>query len=222
MKKLTLTLIIALVTLFTARNASAQLWLMTDGGLFFTEDLMATGFNARAAYHFGDYDRNMGTFGGGFNIIPAKTITFVVYDTTEAGAAAGLTDTLSTVLSSNVITIDGDYRRYFFQTDADDYFAFYGLVGASLWMVNSKLALGDYADTIFAPPLETKLVQSNMSVRMPIGFGIDWTVRGRFWWYFEAKMEVPFTQVNNDFIGNEFGMSYHLNTGVRILLWDIY
>jgi hypothetical protein len=39
---------------------------------------------------------------------------------------------------------------------------------------------------------------------------------------FEAKTEIPVTQVNNDFIGNDFGMSYHINTGVRILLWDIY
>ncbi len=217
MKKTTLTLIITLVTLFSARSTYAQLWLMTDGGVFFTEDLVGYGINAKAAYHFGDYDRNMATFGGGFNMMPNKKLDFVVYDSTGL-----LTDTLSTTLTSNVITIDGDYRRYFFQTDADDYFAFYGLIGASLWMVNSKLALGAYADTIYAPPAGTALVQSNMSVRMPIGFGMDWTIRGRFWWYFEAKMELPFTQVNNDFIGNDFGVSYHMNTGVRILLWDIY
>jgi hypothetical protein len=217
MKKLTLTLLVTIATLFSARTSFAQLWVMGDVGGFLTEDLIGYGVNARGAFHFGDYDRNMATLGGGFNMLPNETWQFVVYDSTGL-----FTDTVPSVLKANVISIDADYRRYFFQTDADDYFAFYGLVGASLWMVNSKMSLGAYIDTIYSPPLGTPLVQSNLSVRIPVGFGVDWTVRGRFWWYFEAKTEIPVTQVNNDFIGNDFGMSYHINTGVRILLWDIY
>ena len=82
--------------------------------------------------------------------------------------------------------------------------------------------LGPFVDTIFAVQEGTTLTASNLSVRMPLGFGMDWTVRGRFWWYFEAKIEVPFTQVNNEYIGNDFGVSYHFTTGARFLLHEFY
>lgn len=217
MKKLTLSLVILIITSLTAQKANAQLWLMTDGGVFFTKNLVGEGLNAKAAWHFGDYDANMVTFGGGYNLLGGSNWLIPIYDT--LGVAV---DTILSSLVVNMISIESDYRRYFFQTDADDYFAFYGLVGVSAWMVNTKLKLGEFADTLYAPSEEVKLTQSNISLRMPVGFGIDWTIRGRFWWYFEAKLELPFTQVNNDFIGNDVGVSYHFNTGARILLWDLY
>ncbi len=218
MKKIVLSLVILIVTGFTAQKATAQLWLMTDGGVFFTKNLVGEGINLRGAWHYGDYDRNMVTLGGGYNIIGGPSFDIALYDT-----SGNAFDTLeNTPMVVNMISIDADYRRYFFQTDADDYFAFYGLIGTSLWMVNTKLNLVPFADSLYAPSESVKLTQSSMSVRMPIGFGIDWTVRGRLWWYFEAKVELPFTQVDNDFIGNDFGVSYHINTGARIMLWDVW
>ena len=59
MKKLTLTLLVTIATLFSARTSFAQLWVMGDVGGFLTEDLIGYGVNARGAFHFGDYDRNM-------------------------------------------------------------------------------------------------------------------------------------------------------------------
>jgi len=217
MKKIVLSIVILVLTGLTAQKASAQLWLMTDAGVFFTKNLVGQGINLRGAWHYGDFDRNMVTLGGGYNLIGGSNFEIVVYDTNGVSF-----DTVTSALVVNMISIDADYRRYFFQTDADDYFGFYGLVGTSLWMVNTKLNLGPFADTLYAPLETVKLTQSSMSVRMPLGFGIDWTVRGRFWWYFEAKIEVPFTQVDNDFIGNDVGVSYHINTGARILLWDLW
>lgn len=217
MKKIILLLVILIISGISAQRASAQLWLMTDGGVFFTKELVGQGINVRGAWHYGDYDRNMVTLGGGMNLIGGSNFDIAIYDT--LGIAV---DTISSALVVNMISIDADYRRYFFQTDADDYFAFYGLVGTSLWMVNTKLNLGTFADTLYAPSETVKLTQSSMSVRLPLGFGIDWTVRGRLWWYFEAKVELPITQVDNDFIGNDFGVSYHINTGARIMLWDIW
>ncbi|HMX03968.1 MAG TPA: hypothetical protein PLL28_08015 [Chitinophagales bacterium] len=217
MRKLIFAICATLTGLFAFQSASAQLWLMTDGGVFFTKNLVGEGINAKAAWHFGDYDHNMVTFGGGYNLLGSSKVDIIVVDT-----AADVTDTIESTLTSNVITIDGDYRRYFLGSDADDYFAFYGLGGLSLWMVNTKVKMGSYVDTVYMVEEGTKLVSSNMSVRIPVGFGVDWTVRGRLWWYVEAKLELPITQVNNDFIGNDFGVSYHINTGARILLWDLF
>jgi hypothetical protein len=189
---------------------------MTDGGAFFAKDIAGGGLNARAAWHFGDYDRNMATFGGGYNFLAGSQVDVILADT------LGNFDTIQSSLTASLITIDADYRRYFAQSDADDYFAFYGIAGASLWMVGTKVKQPVPEDTSFFLTEGTKLVQTNMSVRIPIGAGIDWTVRGRFWWYLEAKLGVPITQVNDPWIGNSFGASYHINTGARILLWDLY
>jgi len=217
MKKSILALTIATLSILSTKQVNAQLWLMTDGGIFFTKDLVGEGINLKAGWHYGEYDYNMVTLGGGYNLLAQKPLDIVVVDTTGL-----LTDTIESFLVTNLISIDGDYRRYFFQTDADDYFAFYGIAGISLWLVNTKVNLGPFVDSVFAVQEGATLVASNMSVRMPLGFGMDWTVRGRFWWYFEAKIEVPFTQVNNEYIGNDFGVSYHFTTGARFLLHDFY
>lgn len=217
MKRITATLFATIFSIMAFQQAQAQLWLMTDGGFLFSKDVSGGGLNARAAWHFGDYDYNMVTFGGGYNFLSGSRVDVVFVDTLAIPQ-----DTIQTSLTASLITIDADYRRYFGGSDADDYFAFYGLGGLSLWMVGTKVSLPVPEDSTFAPVAGTKLVGTNMSVRMPIGAGIDWTVRGRFWWYVEAKLGIPITQVNDPWIGNNFGVSYHIHTGARILLWDVY
>lgn len=216
MKKLILTLSIAIIFIFNSKSSYSQLWLLTDGGVFFTKDLVAGGYALKAGWHFGDYDLNMVTLGGSYNFLAQNPVDIIITDTLDI-----IVDTIESFLYSSLITIDADYRRYFFQTDADDIFGFYGLIGTSVWLLNTRVSVGTFADTLFKIQEGTNLLASNLSVRMPVGFGIDWTIRGRFWWYFETKVEVPFTQVNNDYIGNNFGVSYHFNTGARFLLWDV-
>ncbi len=216
MKRITTALFATIFALLAFIPAKGQLWLMTDGGVFFAKDITGYGINARAAWHYGDYDRNMVTFGGGYNFLSGTNVNVIFEDT------LGNTDTVSSPLTATLITIDADYRRYFGGSDADDYFAFYGLAGLSMWLEGSKVKLIAPEDTAFALREGTKLVGTYTSVRIPIGAGVDWTVRGRFWWYFEAKMGIPVTQINDPWIGNDFGVSFHFNTGARILLWDLY
>ena len=216
MKRITTSLLAACIALMAFQTSKAQLWVMTDGGFFFAKDVVGYGLNARAAWHFGDYDRNMATFGGGYNLLSGSRVDLIFANT------AGNTDTIESSLTANLISIDADYRRYFGGSDADDYFAFYGLSGLSMWMVGTKVKLAVPEDTSFALVEGTRLTNTNMSVRIPIGAGVDWTIRGRFWWYFEARLGIPVTQVNDPWIGNDFGVSYHVNTGARILLWDLY
>ncbi len=217
MKRITATLFATIFSLMAFQQAQAQLWLMSDGGFFFSKDVTGGGINARAAWHYGDYDRNMVTFGYGYNFLSGARVDLVFVDT-----LLNPVDTLQTSLVASLMTIDADYRRYFGGSDADDYFAFYGLAGLSLWMVGTKVTAVVPADSTWGLVSGTNLKGTNMSVRVPIGAGIDWTVRGRFWWYVEAKMGVPITPVNDPWIGNNFGVSFHFNTGARILLWDVY
>jgi len=222
MKRTTFSLLTALLLTMAAGRASGQLWLMTDGSYFFAKNTSGVGINARAAWHFGDYDYrmfneyNMVTLGFGYNFLPGSQVNVVLTDT------LGNFDTLQTSLTATLFTIDADYRRYFAETDADDHFGFYGLAGISAWMVGTKVTAPVPEDTTFFVPETTKLVSTNMSIRLPIGVGIDWTIRGRFWWYIEAKMEVPITQVNDDWIGSDFGTSFHIATGARIPIWEVW
>lgn len=132
-----------------------------------------------------------------------------------------LTDTVESFLVSNLINIDADYRRYFSRLMQ--------MIILPLRHNWRKSLDGEYKNEFrslcgyrICSIGRHNVGRFNLSVRMPLGFGMDWTVRGRFWWYFEAKIEVPFTQVNNEYIGNDFGVSYHFTTGARFLLHEFY
>ncbi len=214
MKKSLLALCIAIVSIFSVQQASGQLWVLGDAGCFIAKDAFGYGPTAKAGWHFGDYDINMVTLGGGYFLMPSQKVDVMIYDTLGV-----VFDTISSSLTSSMITVDADYRRYLAGTDADDYYGFYALGGATLWMLNTNVKMGEFADTIYAPAAGTKLKAMSMSVRIPVGFGVDATILGKFWWYFEAKLELPITQVNNEFIGNDFGVSYHFSTGVKVPIW---
>lgn len=213
MKKSLLAICIAITSLASIQQASGQLWVMGDAGCFIAKDAFGFGPTAKAGWHFGDYDINMATLGGGYYIIPDQKLFITVYDT------LGGTDTLESTLKSNIISIDADYRRYLLGTDVDDFFAFYAIGGVSAWMLATTVRMPEYDKGLFAVSSETKLTEKTFSIRLPVGVGVDATILGKFWWYFEARLELPITQVNNEFIGNDFGVSYGFCTGVRVPVW---
>ncbi|MEZ5013805.1 MAG: hypothetical protein R2794_05895 [Chitinophagales bacterium] len=215
MKKSLITLSVIVLSLFSAREAKGQIWLLVDGDLFLSHSIVGSGFGVKGAYQHGELGNNMVTLGGTYNIVGNVNFDLPIYDTTGL-----FLDSLNAYFATSVITIDADYRHYFFETDADDYVGMYGFAGLSAWLVASQLKWNTtYEDYILTEGF--KVTDKSFSLHMPVGVGVDWTIRGMFWWFFEAKVELPLTTVTNTGVGNNFGVSYHLATGARIKLADV-
>lgn len=215
MKKLYVFALVASFTMLMGHKASGQIWLMVDGGGMLSKSSFTPTASFHGGYQFGyDLDQ-IAALGVTYGFKSPLTFDIPIIDT------LGNIDSVESSVTSTLIMIDADWRKYLYQTEADDEFGFYTTVGISAWMVGSKVKLGDFNDSLFAPGTGVSLTSSNLSLHIPLGVGVDWTVRGLFWWYLEARMSLPITSVSNEYVGTDYGVGFHFTTGARIKLADL-
>lgn len=75
MKKSILALTIATLSILNAQTSKCPTLAHDRWRHFFTKDLVGEGINLKVGWHYGDYDYNMVTLGGGYNFC-SKTMGY--------------------------------------------------------------------------------------------------------------------------------------------------
>lgn len=216
MKEKTLLTAAALFLFFISiQHGFGQIWIRPEADAMLSKSSFTPGAGVRGLYEFGEESNHVVGLGFTYNLTTPVDFDITLVDT------LGNFDTVESSVVSNLMMLDLDYRRYLWESDPDDEFGIYTVVGVSAWLLGTKVKLGEFNDSLFAPALGVNLTSTNISMHLPVGMGIDWTIRGIFWWFFEARVSLPITPVSDDYVAGDYGVGFHFSTGARILLADL-
>ncbi len=216
MKKKSILLTLTIITLcISVQQSFGQIWIRPEADGMLSKSSFTPGAGVRGLYEFGEESNHVVGLGFTYNLTTPVDFDILIVDT------LGNFDTVESSVVSNLMMLDVDYRRYLWESDPNDEFGIYTVVGMSAWLLGTKVKLGAFNDSLFAPALGVNLTSTNISMHLPVGMGIDWTIRGIFWWFFEARMSLPITPVSDDYVAGAYGVGFHFSTGARILLADL-
>lgn len=204
-----------LISFCSIQQVKGQIWLRLEGQGMLSKNSFTGGSGVRGLYEFGEESNHEVGLGFTYNFTVPVDFDITLVDT------LGFYDTVESSVVSTLMMLDLDYRRYLWQSDPDDEFGIYTTVGISAWMLGTKVNLPYFNDTLLSPALGVNLTNTNISMHLPVGVGIDWTIRGLFWWFLEARISLPITPVSDDYVAGAYGVGFHFSTGARILLADL-
>jgi len=215
MKKFPLITLAALLSFAGIKPAASQIWLLAAPDAMITGGDFYVGSDIKVGWQYGEEGTEMLGLGTRYFPLENVDITLFVWDTNF------VTLEVPSKVKSSLLEIRYEYRHYLFDTEPDDFYGFYTIIGAGMWIVSSKIVPGQYDKAIYSIPEGFPMKYTNTSWRLPIGFGFDWTVMGNFWIFSEAEIELPANEVNGMYVGNDFGASIHVNVGARFMLVDL-